>query len=314
VKQFQKLRATRIAVICDPNHGSEPKGLRQSQRKLARIDWRRDTWSFATRVVGMGKYLLRVVVLIALCSVPFQTAGFTANTDRRPPEGMSATILLYHRFGAVPDTTTVRTSAFASQLEFLHDHGYAVVPLRDVVAFLTGHGQLPPRAVAITADDGYRSVFTEMKPLVEKYKIPVTLFIYPSVISVAPQAMTWGQLEDLQRTGLFEIESHTYSHPNFNVEKRRLSPTDYRKLVETQLSKSKEVLEQRLGRGVDLLAWAYGIYDDQLMRAAKQAGYVAAFSVDQRKATREGNLMAIPRFTVSERDVGKVFAELLRHP
>jgi peptidoglycan/xylan/chitin deacetylase (PgdA/CDA1 family) len=261
----------------------------------------------------MTKCLWRIIVLVLLCSVACQTAGVTADAERRSSEGMSATILLYHRFAAAGDATTVRTSVFASQLEFLHDHGYTVVPLPDVVAFLTGHGQLPPRAVAITVDDGYRSVFTEMKPLIEKYKLPVTLFIYPSVISSAPQAMTWDELKELQGTGLFEIQSHTYSHPNF-YEKRRLSPTDYQNLVETELTKSKEVLENRLGRSVDLLAWPYGIYDDELMHAAQHAGYVAAFSVDRRKATREANLMAIPRFMVSDHDVGNVFAELLQHP
>jgi peptidoglycan/xylan/chitin deacetylase (PgdA/CDA1 family) len=82
----------------------------------------------------------------------------------------------------------------------------------------------------ITADDGHESVFTEMAPLVREYGVPVTLFIYPSAISNAPYAMTWEQLAALDRTGLFGIESHTYWHPNFKTEKRRLSAGAYRAL------------------------------------------------------------------------------------
>lgn len=229
-----------------------------------------------------------------------------------PPSAASVTVLLYHRFGTVfAGATTVRTTVFEGQVEFLRDNGYTVVPLRDVVNFVMGRGALPVRAVAITADDGHRTVFTDMKPVVQRYRIPVTLFIYPSAISNAPYAMTWQQLKDLQATGLFDIEAHTYWHPNFRVEKRRLVASDYRKLVEMQLDKSRDVLERRLGSKVDLLAWPFGIYDDELIAAAREAGYIAAFTIERRKASRRDNVMAIPRFTVTDNDVGKAFAALL---
>jgi hypothetical protein len=55
--------------------------------------------------------------------------------------GTSATILVYHRFGpVVADNMTVTTAVFASQLKFLSDHNYTIVPLRDVVNFAAGRG------------------------------------------------------------------------------------------------------------------------------------------------------------------------------
>jgi peptidoglycan/xylan/chitin deacetylase (PgdA/CDA1 family) len=229
-----------------------------------------------------------------------------------PTKATSATILVYHRFGPVAaDSMTVRTSVFAEQLRFLHEHGYTVVPLRDIVNFVEGHGSLPARAVAITADDGHRTVFTEMRPLVERYRIPVTLFIYPSAISNARYAMTWEQLKQLQATGLFEIESHSYWHPNFHVEKSRLSAGDYQKFVEMQLLKSRQVLERRVGSHVDLLAWPFGIQDEELIAAARKAGYVAGFTLERRVAAPPQNVMAIPRFLVRDCDVGKDFEALL---
>ncbi len=207
--------------------------------------------------------------------------------------------------------TTVKTSVFASQLQFLHDNGYNVVPLRDVVHYIEGRGELPARAVTITADDGHKSVFTVMRPLIERYRYPVTLFIYPSAISNASYAMTWQELKQLQATGFFDIESHTYWHPNFRVEKRRLSASNYRKFVTWQLDKSKEVLDRRLGKGVDLLARPYGIYDEQLMAAARQAGYLAAFSIAWGRVSQRTEIMAVPRILVTDRDVGRAFGSLL---
>lgn len=251
------------------------------------------------------------LVLLAL-AVVLPLSGKPRTGRKSAPGASSAVILLYHRFGPKAlGETTVTTSVFAAQLEFLHDHGYTVVPLRDIVNFVLGRGALPPRAVAIVADDGHISVFTDMRPLVERFHIPVTLFIYPSAISNAPYAMTWKQLKALQATGLFDVQSHTYWHPNFHVEKRRLSPAAYQKLVDSQLDKSRTVLEQRLGTKVDMLAWPFGIYDDQLIAAARHAGYIAAFTMARRPVARTDNSMEIPRFMVTNDDVGRRFQALL---
>jgi hypothetical protein len=114
----------------------------------------------------------------------------------------------------------------------------------------------------------HQSVFTEMLPVILYYRVPVTLFVYPSAISNAPYAMTWEQLAALRRTGLFDIQSHSYWHPNFRVEKRRLSETAYRIRL-MQLTKSRSVLENHLDVGVDLLA-AIRIADDELVGIARR--------------------------------------------
>jgi peptidoglycan/xylan/chitin deacetylase (PgdA/CDA1 family) len=219
---------------------------------------------------------------------------------------------VYHRFGpVVADSMTVTTPVFEWQLNYLREHGYTVVPLDNVVKFVKGLGHLPPRAVAITADDGHRTVFTVMKPLVERYRIPVTLFIYPSAISNASYAMTWEQLRALKATGLFSIESHSYWHPNFHTEKKRLPAQAYREFVDIQLTKPRQVLERRLGSSANMLAWSFGIYDDELMAAAAKAGYIAAFSIDRRNVSAHDNVMALPRYLITDRDKGKAFATIL---
>ena len=78
-----------------------------------------------------------------------------------------------------------------------------------------------------------------------------------------------------------------------------------------QLVKSKEVLEQRLGGKIDLLAWPFGIHDAELEKAAKAAGYEAAFTIDRRPVTRADSLMALPRFIVLDLDRGNRFLSLL---
>jgi peptidoglycan/xylan/chitin deacetylase (PgdA/CDA1 family) len=241
------------------------------------------------------------------------SAQAPAAATARPDGAVRVPILLYHRFGAeARDEMTVRTRTFAWQLRYLETRGYRVIRLRDYVRYRLGVAPAPPpRSVVITADDGRRSVYSDMLPLVRAYHVPVTLFVYPSAISNAPYAMTWMQLARLVRTGLFDVESHTDWHPNFRIERRRLSPQQYREFVRSQLLRSKAILEQRLGVRVEMLAWPFGICDAELMRQASQAGYVAAFTLERRSAGPGDPILALPRELVTDRDVGAAFAQLL---
>jgi peptidoglycan/xylan/chitin deacetylase (PgdA/CDA1 family) len=210
-----------------------------------------------------------------------------------------ASILVYHRFGpTVADGMTTRTVVFEAQLARLRQEGYQIVPLAEVVAGLAGKTPLPPKAVAITVDDGHRSVYTELLPIIRRERLPVTLFIYPSAISNASYAMTWEQLRELLATGLVQVQSHTYWHPNFDVEKRRLAPDTYRRFVDFQLERPRRVLKAKLGVDATYLAWPYGIHDPALEAAAAAAGYQAAFTLVARDATAADPPLALPRYLI----------------
>jgi len=164
----------------------------------------------------------------------------------------------------------------------------------------------------ITDDDGRNTVNTYMLPIVRKFQIPVTLFIYPMIISHAPYALTWEQLKALKDTGLFTIEDHTYWHPNFKQEKKHLSDAAYEKLVYTQLVTSKQVIEKKLGIHVTLLAWPFGIYNKYLEDQAAKAGYTMAFTIDAKKAQRGDRPMAVPRYMIIEGQTMKTFEAIVR--
>jgi peptidoglycan/xylan/chitin deacetylase (PgdA/CDA1 family) len=222
-------------------------------------------------------------------------------------------ILAYHRFGAtVNDAMTVRTSTLRWQLDYLKQHGHPVIPLRSLISYLQGRGPAPPdRGVVITADDGHQSVFADMQPIVREYEVPVTLFIYPSAISNAAYAMTWEELSVLHRTGLFDVQSHTYWHPNFNTERRRLSPAAYLTFARLQFVKPRTVLRDKLGIEADLIAWPFGIHDDELADMAREAGYIAGLTLDRRVVTGNEDLMTLPRFLVTDTATGQAFTSML---
>ena len=238
-------------------------------------------------------------------------AGLRGNEEG--PARMAIPILVYHRFGpVVADSMTVTTHQFESHLKYLTEASYSIIPLRQLVDYHLGRRKsLPYQSIAITVDDGHKSVYTDLFPLVRKYKIPVTLFLYPSAISNASYAMTWNQLREIQTSGLFDFQGHTYWHPNFKNERKKLSPADYENFVEMQLKKSKEKLERELGIHVDMLSWPFGIYDENLVRKAVGAGYVSAFTIERFHAKASDPVMALPRYLITDADKGKAFANIL---
>ena len=222
-------------------------------------------------------------------------------------------ILLYHRLGpTVADGMTITTTVFESHMKYLHDNGYTVIPLRQLVDHYRGKAPAPkPKSVVIVEDDAHKSVYSVMLPVIRKYGYPVTVFTYPSAISNAKYAMTWDQLRELKKTGLFDVQSHTYWHPNFKKERKKLSGPALDQLVMTQLRKSKAKLQTELGGNVDMLAWPFGIYDDYLIAKASEAGYVATFTIDRRHATASDPIMKLPRYLLVNADSGKAFVQLL---
>ncbi len=272
--------------------------------------------SSAPRFKGItlfGKEGLLVLSLFIFLII-FSLAAGEIHNGKEGLREVQVPILLYHRFGpVVADSMTVTTSVFESHLKYLKESGYTVIPLRQLVDhFLRKGPPPPPRSVVIAADDGHKTVYTDMFPLVKQYGIPVTLFIYPSAISNASYAMTWDQLRELKKSGLFDIQSHSYWHPNFKKDRKRMSLAEYEKSVDMQLKKSREKLEKELGVKVDMLAWPFGIYDEDLIIKAKADGYIAAFTIERHHAGAKDNLMTLPRYIMVNADKGKVFEMFLR--
>lgn len=246
------------------------------------------------------KFFLVVVTLLVPLSV------FAAESFRVP-------ILLYHRFGpTVADSMTITTPVFEAQMKYLHDNGYKVIPLRQLVDYYRGKAPVPgPKSVVLVEDDAHKSVYSDMLPIIKKYRYPVTVFAYPSAISNAKYAMTWDQMRELKKSGLFDIQSHTYWHPNFKKERKKLSQQSMDSLVMTQLKKSKLRLETELGASVDMLAWPFGINDEYLIGKAKEVGYFATFTIERRHATASDSVFRLPRYLLVNADSGKYFVQLL---
>jgi peptidoglycan/xylan/chitin deacetylase (PgdA/CDA1 family) len=212
-------------------------------------------------------------------------------------------VLTYHRFDPTHSSagTIVSAPVFAAQMAWLATHNVRVVPLRDVLA--VAHGTpVPSPIVAITADDGWRTVYTEMFPIILRHRFPITLFINPPMIGHGGAYLTWAMIAEMVKSGLVDVQAHTLDHPNFNTERAQRSPADYQAFVEHEIAGCRAPIIERLGLPADMLAWPYGIHDAELEAAAARAGYIAAFALGSRALTQGDPDFALPRYQIYDTD------------
>ena len=84
-------------------------------------------------------------------------------------------VLTYHRFTDTPRPGRTSAADLAEQLDYLTAH-YNVLPLSTVERSLREHQRLPSATAAITIDDGYADFHDIAWPILQRRKLPATVF------------------------------------------------------------------------------------------------------------------------------------------
>src|ERR1700690_3539681 len=133
---------------------------------------------------------------------------------------------------------------FEQQMKYLRDHGYSCIDITDIKNCLDSSFRLPAKPVMITFDDGCLDNYQIAFPILKKYNLKATFFIVTDSIGRRGY-VTWEQIIEMSTAGM-GIYSHTHSHANLST----LVDSEIRE----ELTMSKEILEEKLNKVVDILA------------------------------------------------------------
>jgi peptidoglycan/xylan/chitin deacetylase (PgdA/CDA1 family) len=106
-------------------------------------------------------------------------------------------ILMYHRVARAacdPWGLCVTPENFRTQLAALKRHR-TVMAMDDLVDALAS-ARVPPRATALTFDDGYADNFVVAKPILEELRVPATMFLTSGIVG-CEQPFWWDELAHL---------------------------------------------------------------------------------------------------------------------
>ena len=188
-------------------------------------------------------------------------------------------ILCYHRFGINNRGKLVTSAAaFEAQMDYLAKNGFRVVPLAQLPGFLDGVEPLPRKSVVITIDDGYRSTYDIAFPILKKYKFPATIFLYSDFVGAA-DAMTWGQMQEMARSGLIDVQPHSKSHSNLVLKSPRETDAQYRERVRLETELPSKAIQERLSLGTYVFAYPYGDTNEHVMDRLARQGVQLGFTV-----------------------------------
>ncbi len=179
--------------------------------------------------------------------------------------------------------------------------GCTALTMAEVAAHLAAGRPFPPRAVAITFDDGFANLATAGAPVLARHGFPATVYMIAGMIGRTTQwsdhgrplpaesLLTWPGIRALAAQGI-EIGAHTVTHGFLST----YAPA----ALTHELADGRTMLETGLGRPVTAFAYPQGDYTPAVVRATRAAGYTTAVTMDQGRAGRTDDPWRLPRLYV----------------
>lgn len=217
---------------------------------------------------------------------------------RRP--AVDVPVLMYHRIADDPrDLWSVSPRDFESQLAFLKTNGFHSILPRDLVPALGHAGRLPARPVVLTFDDGDLTTLTAAEPLLRQYGFRATAYLITGSVAPTPDGrrsqeghpcLTWSEVREMRSRGTFDFGGHSRNHVRLNQHSD----------LSTEVAGCLKDLRDNAGFTPDSFCYPFGVYDRNVARAVRRAGFLTAVTAKERTA-RLGwtfDALTIPRLWV----------------
>ncbi len=222
-----------------------------------------------------------------------------------------------------PDQNAVSTENLIEQFTWLRDYGFHPVSLDQILAARQGRQPLPGKAVLLTFDDGLVSVYNRVFPLLKLFDYPAVVSIVTSwiemegVIEYAGRQLgpgdilNWGQILEMQESGLVEIASHSHDlhkgirgNPQGSLQPAAVtrehdgagyeSEAAYLGRIAADLALSVATITDATALPPRVITWPYGAYNDAASSVAAEHGMRISLTVDLDPASR-GQVIHIGR-------------------
>jgi peptidoglycan/xylan/chitin deacetylase (PgdA/CDA1 family) len=231
-------------------------------------------------------------------------AGAAPRQGDRAGMSVRVPILMYHEVTPRPVERyrkySVTPAELGAQLDWLRTAGYTAVGMDAVLDAWHGEHTLPRRPVVITFDDGSRDGMEHAVPALAARGFTATFYVVadcvgatmrwlPAEVGFEIPTADWPALREAEAAGM-RCEAHSMTHPRL----ARLTADECR----SELTRSREIIAERLGRDVRHLAYPFGSYTQQTREIAAEVGYVTACTTHEALATPADDLLLLPRVPV----------------
>jgi biofilm PGA synthesis lipoprotein PgaB len=244
-----------------------------------------------------------------------------------------------------PDRVAVGTKNLIVQFSWLREHGYHPVSLDEILAAKAGTAQLPEKAVLLTFDDGFTSMYTRVFPLLKRFGYPAVIALVGSWVDAGPDEkipygdqvvsrnrfLTWDQIREMVDSGLIEVAAHSYdlhravaANPQGNVQPvivtRRYDQSagqyedlqSHRRLIRNDMRQITSLIKERIGVSPRCMVWPYGLDNRAAWEEARAAGMEITMVLGD-CINNVGDLSRICRLLIEENPPLRDFVWLFRN-
>lgn len=182
-------------------------------------------------------------------------------------------ILCYHRVLPVPELEfDVSVKDFDIQMNYIKEN-YKIISLNDLMEHMDLKEPFYVNTIIVTFDDGDKSIYKYAYPVMKKYKISFTVFLYTDVTK-ENRGLSWDEIIEMSADGV-EFGSHSVTHHYLTKKEKNETQSVYKKRVKTELKDSKKIIEEKTGKPVKYFAYPYGRFNEFVEKEAVSAGYKA---------------------------------------
>ncbi|MEW5904934.1 MAG: poly-beta-1,6-N-acetyl-D-glucosamine N-deacetylase PgaB [Pseudomonadota bacterium] len=253
--------------------------------------------------------------------------------DRDPND---FTIFSYHEIAekseTLDSTYAVSPASFDAQMKWLVDNGYHFIRIDDIIDHRKHGKPLPDKAVLITFDDGYQSIYANAFPVIKQYHIPTVVALVGSWLQAKDKVDVGGypidrqkflsqaEIREMVASGLVEVGSHSYDlhrgilgNPQGNMEPAVITrqwlseqgtyedDKHYQQRIHADLKANNDFLQRYTGQRPRVMVWPYGDYNLEVRRIAERLGMPIGLTLDDGSNTRSTPLWGLRRILVDHK-------------
>ncbi len=215
---------------------------------------------------------------------------------------------------------------FERQMDFFRRRCH-VLSLAECLNILQNDLPVPERAIVLTFDDGYKELYTAVRPILEKYHLPVTVFLPAGLIGedtplwfdAVGQRLQMADLRNLIlgddvpndiMTLIQQMGSLPHDRRNLAartaVKKIAQLRHDLRKAVVEEVMKlpvvtngspdnTLKLLEEKLDHAVEFFSYPWGCYNELVVNKVRQFGYRCAVALADAPSYPKEDLFKLKR-------------------
>jgi biofilm PGA synthesis lipoprotein PgaB len=272
-------------------------------------------WSFVALLISVAMAPASAHALIDL-ALKTDIPG-----DPYQNDGVSFRVICYHdvrdhlreTMKDWPELGALDTYDLIQQFSWLKENGYHPVSLDAIIEARNGGEKLLPRSVLLTFDDGYRSMYTRVFPLLKLYGYPAVIglvgewledtedgqVLYGDRWIARDNFVTWPQVREMEASGLVEVASHSYGlHKGATSNLQSAQPpsaitrilnfdnmqyesdADYYARIRADLARNSALIAHHTGTKPRVMIWPYGAYNMTTVHAAHEEGMPMTMTLD----------------------------------